>query len=71
MSEFDLDIRITEGPQGSVEPARSYYETCTYFCYHTYLDCTTACTLGCTNNTCASECVTCCPGVREAGPQCI
>ena len=74
MSEFDLDIRITEGPQGAVEPAGSIGTgpgspgCLTRF---TWWECSTACSWDCTEQTCASECATCWPGVRGAGPQCI
>ena len=75
MSEFDLDIRITEGPQGAAEPAQlTEVGPCTYtcwtFCVCTYVNCPRP-SDDCTEVTCASECATCWLGVRGAGPQCI
>ena len=79
MSEFDLDIRITEAPQGTAEPANTIggpgipgcpTRGCTFF------DCTYFCSWrcqsdDCTEVTCASECATCWPGAYGVGPQCV
>lgn len=79
MSEFDLDIRVTASGDRSNSPAAPDYSPPTWCCgtagcgltysgawCHTCL--ATQCAGTC--RTCASDCITCHPGGKGAGPLC-